>query len=143
MKVSSLTGQTNFKKSVFKPVSKTFLKTLGTMPVEDAEPREVRIQRNVDHARARKAFALRWMGDRTHPPRFMEQTILDGGARLGMFWSGCKTKKRCTAPPYNRLLTNSVLRADYRITQRYYSDQGRFFDRATLNVHHLRASCPL
>ena len=41
---------------------------------------------------------------------------LPGGTKLGIFWMGCKNNRRCGRPPYDRLLTNPVLRADYRIT---------------------------
>ena len=53
------------------------------------------------------------MRDRAHPPRNRDTTILEGGAKLGWFWSDCKRDKRCTRPPYDELLTNPVLRADY------------------------------
>ena len=76
----------------------------------------VRIKKNVDHLRAEPP-ALRWMRDHAHPPARRDQTVLDGGAKLGMFWSGCKSKKRCAKFPYDRLLTNPVLKADYRTTQ--------------------------
>ena len=38
---------------------------------------------------------------------------LEGGSRLGNFWDHCKSERRCSKPPYDRLLTNPVLRADY------------------------------
>ena len=53
------------------------------------------------------------MGDRTHPPKCRDLTILDGGARLGKFWDNCKTWRKCGRLPYGQLLTNPVLRADY------------------------------
>ena len=70
-------------------------------------------KKNADHLRA-EALALRWMGDQTHLPAAKDKTVLDGGARLGGFWAGCKSLKRCANPPYSRLLANPVLRADYR-----------------------------
>ena len=59
------------------------------------------------------------MGDRTQPPKYKCQTILEGGARLGMFWSDCKNRKGCKLMryPYNQLLTNPVLKADYHNTR--------------------------
>ena len=72
-----------------------------------------RVTKNVKHLWA-ELPALRLMRDRTHPPRSRDTTILDGGTKLGPFWSDCKRKKRCTRPPYDRLLANPVLRADYR-----------------------------
>ena len=75
----------------------------------------VRARRNVDHLRA-ELLNLRWMRDRSHPPKSKsrDQTILDGGSKLGIFWSNCKSRKRCSQSPYDRLLSNPVLRADYR-----------------------------
>ena len=67
----------------------------------------------MDHARA-ELPALRWMGNRGHLPKDRDQTTLAGGAKLGRFWGDCKSLKRCAKAPYNRLLTNPVLRADYR-----------------------------
>ena len=60
--------------------------------------------------------ALRLMRDRTYPPRFMDVTVLESGTKLGFFWSDCKSERRCGRPPYNGLLNNLVLRADYGIT---------------------------
>ena len=42
--------------------------------------------------------------------------ILPSRSKLGHFWNNCKTRRRCGRPPYDRLLTNPVLRVDYRIT---------------------------
>ncbi len=67
----------------------------------------------MDHLRS-ELPALRWMGDNGHPPKHKNPTVLDGGARLGRFWAHCKWERRCTKPPYDRLLTNPVLKADYR-----------------------------
>ena len=47
-----------------------------------------------------------------HPPKSRDPTMLEGGTKLGIFWSQCKYKKKCRSPPYDRLLTNPVLRAD-------------------------------
>ena len=68
---------------------------------------------NVDELRAQLPV-LRWMVNRTHPPKRRDPTILDGGVRLGSFWDACKSKKRFARPPFDRLLTIPVLRADYR-----------------------------
>ena len=76
--------------------------------------REANAQRNVDHLRVQSRPALRWMGDRTHPPKARDAMILGGGSRLGKFWTICKSRKRCARSPYDQLLTNPVLRADYR-----------------------------
>ena len=57
--------------------------------------------------------ALRWMENETQPPRGRDQTALDGGAKLGRFWDNCKSQKRCVKSPYDRLLANPVLKADY------------------------------
>ena len=54
------------------------------------------------------------MRDQIHPPRQKNETILEGGTKLGKIWENCKSRKRCVKPPYDRLLTNLVLRADYR-----------------------------
>ena len=54
------------------------------------------------------------MRGQTHPPKKVNQTILDGGTKLGIFWNHCKrTKKKWTKPPYDRLLTNPVFKAHY------------------------------
>ena len=73
----------------------------------------IRAEKNVRHLRA-ELPTLRWMGDRAHAPKSNDQTMLEDGARLGCFWSRCKYRKKCMKPPYDRLLTNPVLRADYR-----------------------------
>ena len=56
------------------------------------------------------------MRDQAHPPTQSNPTILEGGARLGMFWTHCKHRNKCTSAPYDRLLTNPVLKTDYRTT---------------------------
>ena len=61
--------------------------------------------------------SLRWMRNRSQPPPYRDETVLDGGAKLGNFWSDCKRRKRCAKYPYDRLLTNPVLRADSRYNQ--------------------------
>ena len=44
-----------------------------------------------------------------------EETRLPGGGpKVGHFWSDCKGKRKCGTPPYDRLLTNRVLKTDYR-----------------------------
>ena len=72
-----------------------------------------RAKKNADHLWA-ESPALRWMGDRTHPPRFDNQTMLGGGAKLGMLWAHCKCERRCERHPYDRLLSKPVLKTDYR-----------------------------
>ena len=101
--------------------------------------RTTRTKKNVDHLRA-KPPVLRLMRDRPHPPTVRDQTILDGGIRLGKFWINCKSQKRCAKPPYDRLLTNPVLRADYRTTQQH--NRVSAADRTQKNVDHLRAQPP-
>ena len=54
-----------------------------------------------------------FMADQTAPPKQGDQTVLEGGAMVGRFWTECKRDKRCTRPPYDELLTNPVLKADY------------------------------
>ena len=39
---------------------------------------------------------------------------LPGGSKLGVFWDNCKSKRKCERAPYDRLLTNPVLKTDYR-----------------------------
>ena len=68
---------------------------------------------NVDHLRAEPP-ALRWMRGRIHPPKSRDQTSLEGGAKIGKFWTNCKSENRCAKPPCDGLLSNPVLRADYR-----------------------------
>ena len=80
--------------------------------------RSDRIRKNVDHLQAQPP-ALRLMSGRTHPPTARDPTILAGGSRLGQFWRHCKHHRRCTRSPYDRLLTNPILRADYRATGRH------------------------
>ena len=57
--------------------------------------------------------ALRWKANQPYPPKAKDHTMLDGGVKLGWFWSDCKHNKRGAKTPYDRLLTNPVLRADY------------------------------
>ena len=60
--------------------------------------------------------ALAWMAYHQKPPKFKEKAELPGlgEVNVGMFWDDCKCKRRCGRKPYNRLLVNPVLRADYR-----------------------------
>ena len=53
------------------------------------------------------------MKNRDTVPRSEDSTELPGATKLGIFWKDCKSRRRCVRPPYDRLLTNSVLRADY------------------------------
>ena len=61
--------------------------------------------------------ALRYMKDRQTPPKQKDVTQLPGGGefKVGEFWSHCKQMRRCSGPPYARLLDNAVLGADYRV----------------------------
>ena len=72
-----------------------------------------KVKKNIDHIRA-ELPALRWMGCRVQPPTCRDQTLLEGGIRLGIFWNNCKHRKRCARSPYDRLLVNPVLKVDYR-----------------------------
>ena len=56
------------------------------------------------------------MNGRKHAPRARDPTQLPGGGGVGWFWKDCKGLRRCNKSPYDRLLTNPVLRADYRAT---------------------------
>ena len=80
------------------------------------------------------------MEGREEPPKQNDITKLTGGAKLGRFWDNCKSCKRCSKPPYNQLLTNPVLRTNYRATRRH--ECGSFTIKATENVDHLRAQPP-
>ena len=54
------------------------------------------------------------MEGRAKAPKCSDTTELPGGGKLGIFWKECKSRRRCGRPPYDRLLTNPVLKADYR-----------------------------
>ena len=58
--------------------------------------------------------ALKLMEAREKAPKQRDTTELPDGTKLGLFWMDCKHKSKCGRPPYDRLLTNPVLRADYR-----------------------------
>ena len=55
---------------------------------------------------------------RKHPLVRLHETeqerLPGGGPKVGTFWMHCKGGRRCRRPPYDRLLANPVLRADYR-----------------------------
>ena len=53
------------------------------------------------------------MKGRERVPAVRDQTLLPGGGKLGEFWKKCKSEKRCERTPYDRLLTNPLLKADY------------------------------
>ena len=57
---------------------------------------------------------LKLTQDSKETPKRRDPTELPGGSRLGLFWMDCKDRRLCGRPPYDRLLTNPVLRADYR-----------------------------
>ena len=42
------------------------------------------------------------------------------------FWSNCNLKRRCSDVPYNRLLTNPVLKTDYMTLYRTTSRHERY-----------------
>ena len=46
-------------------------------------------------------------------PTYRDTTELPGGSRLGNFWAKCKHLRKCVNSPYDRLLDNPLLRADY------------------------------
>ena len=60
--------------------------------------------------------ALGWMEGRAEPPKVREGARLPGERPvLWRFWMDCKSKRRCGRAPYDRLLSNPMLRADYRV----------------------------
>lgn len=59
---------------------------------------------------------LELMKGRNSAPMHRDPAKLPGGGKLGKFWHNCKSRGRCVRPPYDRLLSNPVLRADYRTT---------------------------
>ena len=63
--------------------------------------------------------ALRYMQDKPKSPKLFEVLALPGGGefKVGQFWRDCKRKRRCSGPPYARLLDNAVLGEDYRAPQ--------------------------
>ena len=58
--------------------------------------------------------ALKLMQGRIVVPKKRDPAELPGGSRIGLYWVECKRRRRCGRPPYDRLLTHPVLRADYR-----------------------------
>ena len=66
-----------------------------------------------------QSSALRFMEGRKKAPKSLDPTELPGGSKLGKFWNNSKSEKRCGRPTYELLLTNPVLRADYRYTHNY------------------------
>ena len=72
------------------------------------------------------------MQNRLKPPKHSDVTQLPVGGefKVGRFWMGCKSDKRCSGPPYARLLDNAVLEADYRAPQRSAAHQERHTDAA-------------
>ena len=58
--------------------------------------------------------ALKLMEGRERAPKKRDTTELPDGSKLGLFWMECKRLRRCGRSPYDRLLNNPVLRADYR-----------------------------
>ena len=63
--------------------------------------------------------ALAWMEGRTEPPKCRDETRLAGGGpKVGRFWNACKCERKCGRPPYDKLLSIPILKADYRIHRR-------------------------
>ena len=54
------------------------------------------------------------MRDKVSVPKHNDPTELPGGGKLGRFWTHCKSLRRCRQSPYDQLLDNSLLKADYR-----------------------------
>ena len=61
------------------------------------------------------AAALVLMKGRNAAPTHRDTAPLPGGGKLGKFWLHCKGRRNCGRPPYDGLLTNPVLRVDYRV----------------------------
>ena len=73
-----------------------------------------RTVRSVSDLRSHQ-FVLVWMEGRTkHPKQRVTTRLPGGGSMVGRFWSDCKTERRCSGPPYARLLDNVVLGTEYR-----------------------------
>ena len=66
-----------------------------------------------------RAPALAWIVDRRTPPRHNDKAELPGlgEVKVGRYWTHCKSERRCGRPPYDRLLTNLVLRDEYHPTR--------------------------
>ena len=60
---------------------------------------------------------------------------------LGSLWAKCKSFRKCKISPYDRLLTNSVLKEDSRTTQRH--ERVSVAGKVKKNTDHLRLSRPL
>ena len=58
--------------------------------------------------------ALRLIQSMKRAPTYRDSTELPGGGKRGWFWTECKKWRRCEVLPYDRLLSNPVLKADYR-----------------------------
>ncbi len=72
-----------------------------------------RVAQNVSDLRGPPP-ALGWMEGRKRTPKGSESTKLSGGTKVGQFWQNCKWRRLCGRPPYDRLLNNPVLGADYQ-----------------------------
>ena len=61
------------------------------------------------------------MVGRQDPPKWKDTAELPdlGEINVGKFWDNCKSRRRCGRPPYDQLLINPVLKADYRTIQWY------------------------
>ena len=73
----------------------------------------IRVAQNVSDLRIQPAV-LGWVEKRTTAPRQRETARLSSGTKLGFFWDDCKRARRCSRPPYDWLLSNPVLKTDYR-----------------------------
>ena len=66
------------------------------------------------------------MEGREVAPKSRDMAVLSTGTNVGRFWNGCKDRRLCGRPPYDRLLVNPVLRADYRtVTAAVRESDGR------------------
>ena len=63
--------------------------------------------------------ALELMKGRATVPKHIDPTVLPGGGKLGRFWTNCKIRKACENVPCDRLLSNPLLKIDYRTGVNY------------------------
>ena len=62
------------------------------------------------------------MEGRKDVPRRGDSAELLGGGKVWSFWMSCKSWRRCARPPYDQLLSNPVLRADYRTSRVFFKE---------------------
>ncbi len=84
-----------------------------------------------------QSSALKLMESREHVPRSRDTTELPDGTKLGMFWNDCRQNRRCGRQPYDRLLANPVLIADYRTTRNVRATTGPRRKMASPSVYFL------